>query len=331
MTMPPNQPVVGPTSNYGSSRKAWFLLAGCLALVVALVIGLLVWRGISSTNAGVEGAPRGGERSDGVGLLREQDPVCEDWLTSADNLAADTEQWAAIDEAVPETNWTPEQRVVYNNAAGKFAAAADHFESMLSQAKNPVLQELIAQTVVYWRAYVAALPRYTERDGKLAGVASNFGGAVTYMCTAVPIVQAMITGSDNLGHEAVKKDPAELIPFITTHDASCADFVALIDRQNAVLRGWESTDPSQPASSWSAEQRRLNLAAAGVMKEDAEQTLAIADNALNATMVDLLRAYAAYAKAYSESVPEYSPDLNQLWKVATYLAGGVGAACGAEL
>lgn len=341
MTQPPVPPAAGPPWPNNSAplpptrpprpkRTPWIILGGALVVVIALVVGIVLWKSGSSGNAGDSSNIAGGGGDRTVGLLREEDPVCADWLKYADELAAETAQWAEIDETIPAAKWSKEEREIYSTASEAFLAAADRFEYILPQAAHTALQELIAQTIVYWRAYVDALPNYETQDGKYAGVASNFGAAVSFMCTAAPIVALRVADVD-VSPEAKASEPAELKPIMTVEDAACREFLALVDRQNAVLSGWEATDPNVPAAKWTLEQRQLNMAAADVMAGDADEARRIADSAQNLVLADLLRTYAAYVDAYVGVVPTYEADDNQIWRVATYLGGGIRSACGAQL
>lgn len=334
--MPPILPGGGPSSRPSGhqspdssfNRRRWIMLGLSLAMVIAVVIGLLVWKATSNHGPGAETttpASDGVDRT--VGLLREKDPVCDDWGKYADELAENTKQWGEIDKGIPASMWTPEQRQVVLTASEAMTAAANEFERILPQAQHVVLQELIAQAIVYWRAYVARIPDYVELDGKLAGVAANFGGAVTYMCSAIPLVPEI--GGVEEG-TSIAPHPAKLNPFMTDPDPACVGFLAVFDRQDSALRGWAAGDPTVPASKWSAKEHRLNLAAREVLKRNVEEVRNIAEAAENPILADLLLTYAAYVEAYANVIPDYSPDDDQLWKTSIFLAGGLSAACKAR-
>lgn len=299
----------------------------CFAAVVTLVVGLLMWQSGSGDGPGTPVADDGVDRT--VGLLTEKDPVCDDWIKYADELADETREWDAIDKTISAASWSPEQRDIVERAADAMRSAADQFESILPKANDVVLQELIAQTIVYWRAFVDRVQNYVRGDSMLAGTAGNFGSAATFMCTAVPI----ILGRD-LASEAVpasSKTPAKLSAFIRDTEPSCSELTALMDRQDRILRGWSDGDPAKRASEWSADERRLNQAAIPVLVEDGKRAVAIAQTSTNPVLADLVQTYVAYMNAFADALPTYEPDDHQLWKVATFLGGGLGAACEAQL
>ncbi|UXA19332.1 hypothetical protein [Mycobacterium sp. SMC-4] len=292
---------------------------------MALVVGLLVWQGRAADSPSV--ADDGLDRT--VGLLTEKDPVCDDWIRYANELAAATEEWSAIDKTISAGRWTPEQRAVVERAAEAMALAANQFESILPTARNVVLQELIAQSIVFWRKFVDRVPIYARADSVIAGVAGNFGSATTFMCTAAPIVLARNFTNETATSSA--EHPGDLTPFISATDGVCQEFVALLDRQNRVLRGWASGNPAVPAADWTADERKLNEAAIPVLEADALQARMMAEGTDNYILSDLLTTYRAYLRAFTQALPEYEPDDGQLWKVATFLGGGIGAACRAPL
>lgn len=323
MSMPPTPPG-GGSGLPGSGRRPWMLIGVVFAAVAALVAGLLIWQARSGDAPGADG---GLDRT--VGLLTEKDPVCDDWIRYADELAENLEPWSAIDKTISAGRWTPEQRAVVERSAESMTSAADRFETILPTTKNIVLRELIAQSIVFWRKYVERLPRYVYTDSMIAGVAGNFGSATTFMCTAVPIVVA----GNHTGKPVTSsaRHPGELKPFIFASDDSCEGVISLLDRQNRVLRGWASGDPSVPAAEWTANERKLNEAAIPVLEADARQAQMLAEATNNLILSDILTTYRAYLRAYTQALPDYEPDDGQLWKVATFLGGGLGAACKAPL
>ncbi len=140
----------------------------------------------------------------------------------------------------------------------------------------------------------------------------------------------MVEAPNDSEREAYAANADELTPLMTTPDVACDGLLALIRRQNALLRTWTEGDPALPASDWSSEQRRLNLAAREVLTRDFEQVRHVAEGATNPVFSDLLFTYSAYMQAFADSISTYTPDDDQLWKVAIYLAGGLGSACEAK-
>ncbi|MCH9730018.1 MAG: hypothetical protein K0U84_10155 [Actinomycetia bacterium] len=303
-------------------------MGGVLAVVVALVVGLVVWKSTSNQGAGATAQSDAGvDRT--VGVLREKDPVCDEWLNYTDELSQAAEQWTALDRSVPATKWTPEHREIYVAVREAMTTAADQFESILPEARNVLLQELIAQTIVYLRAYVERIPEYVESDSLIAGVAAKFSNAVTGMCEMQPQLRA--SGSAEKTMRSSVPEPAALTPFMADENPACPKFLELITRQKTYLSAWAKVDSTLPAEQWTPAQRALNNAAREVMLRDAKDIRAIAEVAEGTIMADLLVARAAYMQAYAEIIPTYMPNDKFLWSTGTSIGGGLAAACEATL
>ncbi|MCB0949551.1 MAG: hypothetical protein KDB44_09790 [Mycobacterium sp.] len=333
MTMPP---LGGPSPsaqdrslpNSSANRRRWMGLGLSLVVVIAVVIGLVVWKANHGPGAGTATpADDGVDRT--VGLLREKDPVCDEWIVVSNKLASNEEKWAASNRGVPATAWSPEQRAIFSQVSEAMVMAADQYEAMLPKARDVVIQELIAQTIVYLRSYVERVPNYVESDGLIAGVAGNFGTAVTYMCSVVPLLPA--TNNGELRTRSLVPEPAALRPFLADGDPACTKFVELIDRQRSQLRGWAATDSTIPAAKWTPSQRALNNAAREVIMRDAAGVRAIAESAKSSIMADLLVTRAEYMQLFADRIPAYTQDDALLWTTVTSLGGGLTAACKAVL
>ncbi|MCH9731921.1 MAG: hypothetical protein K0U84_19975 [Actinomycetia bacterium] len=299
------------------------------AVVVAVVVGSLVWKGMSTRNAAGIAPPAVNDGVDRtVGLLREKDPVCDEWQKYSDDLADNQKRWAASNRGIPASKWTPEQREIFTSVGMAMTTAADQFESILPKAHNVVIQELMAQTIVYLRAYVGRIPSYVGSDGLIAGVANNFGNGVTYMCSAVPLVRA-VSGFD-ADRPSTVPNPSAVDDFMADRDPLCDDVLALLERQETLLGGWAASDPTIPAAQWSPEQRRINNAAREVLMTDLPEFRRLAKGAEGRVIGDLLATQIAYTQAYADAISDYAPDHNQLWRTAIALAGGIGAACEAQ-
>lgn len=318
MSMPPTPPG-GGSGLPGSGRRPWMLIGVVFAAVAALVAGLLIWQARSGDAPGADG---GLDRT--VGLLTEKDPVCDDWIRYADELAAKEERWAELNRDKSAANWTPDEREIYAQVGEAMSSAADQFERLLPRARAIVIQELIAQTVAYLRAYVDGLPAYESSNNLLAGVAGNFGTAITNMCSAVPLTR----GAEPLNLESsLASDPAETRMFVAGGNPTCVDLDRIIHEQNALLRSWAAGDASIPADQWSAAERALNRAAREVIMRDAKRIEELAASTENEIFRDILNTRAAYMNLFANSMPEYVHDDIQLWNVVTALGGGLLAAC----
>jgi hypothetical protein len=343
MTMPPIPPPGGPPLSPSNdmppppcfglvptpSRKPWILIGVSLSVVVALVVGLLVWQGTSSGSGSGTGdpSPIADDIDRTVGFLREEDPVCDDWHSAANELNARAGVWSEIDDLTPASRWTPEQKRIYADVGEAMTASSDRFEAILPKARNVTIQELIAQVVVYLRKYVRALPEYVESDRRYASIAMNFVNAVTYSCSSVPLVEDM--GDHEILLSTVAR-PALLEEFMPSPDQICAEYVSVVELQNTVLSGWAETDATVAAAQWTEKERALNNAAREVLLTDSTRIREIARNAEGRVVGDLIALQSTYMRAFADAIPTYVPDDVWLWRVSTGIGGGLGAACGAN-
>lgn len=330
-TGPPSWPQTHPAPlPSASTRKPWIVIGISVAVVVALVVGLLVWRGTSGSYGSGTSEPSsvdevGLDRT--VGLLREKDPVCDDWRKYADELSEREKPWASIDDAKPAIEWSADERRTFSEVGDAMRVAADNFESLLPRAEDVGVQELIAQTIVYLRLYIDRIPNYTAPDSLIAGAAGNFGTAVSYMCNTVPLIS--VDSQD--GPTSRNSSPTSLRSFTEGGSSACEDFLSLLDRQEATLSGWLRADSRTSADQWGPEQRSLNLAVQTVLDRDARELRSIAEGESNHLFHDLLTIQSEYMRAFAGSIPTYIPDDLQIWKVVTAVGGGISAACKAEL
>ncbi len=337
MTAPPTPPRSGsprwpqdrpPSPDSFFNRRRWMMLGLSLAVIVAVVLGLVVWNA-SDHGSGGPSSASDGDVDRTVGVLREKDPVCDEWIAVSNELASKEERWAASNRGIPATAWSPEQREIFSSVSEAMDSAADKYESLLPKARNILVQELVAQTIVYLRSYVQEVPNYVEADSLIAGVAGNFGTAVTYMCSVVPLLPTP-SGSNNRTRSSVP-NPTDLTPFVVDGDPACARTVELIDRQRSQLSGWAAADSTIAASEWTSGQRALNNAAREVIARDITDLRAIAESAESPIMADLLVARAEYMQAFADKIPTYTEDDALLWTTVTSLGGGLTAACKAKL
>ncbi|GAT10972.1 hypothetical protein H7I77_06180 [Mycolicibacterium novocastrense] len=100
------------------------------------------------------------------------------------------------------------------------------------------------------------------------------------------------------------KGPANII----TEDPSCAAWGPInqtfVDVQKT---GWNNRDASIPASDWSSEQRAAYERVADAAREAADQTVTLARLTPHRVMRELYEQFIAYARAYSDAVPAYTP------------------------
>lgn len=115
-------------------------------------------------------------------FLQEKNSICTTWSDLFQKNQADTKDWAAIDSAIPATEWTPEQKAVNEDAAVVMKAFADDIETAGRDSDNPVLEDFAVLAAQYRRAYAHAIPTYTPNDNWLGNAAMNLVRAVNSTC-----------------------------------------------------------------------------------------------------------------------------------------------------
>ena len=114
-----------------------------------------------------------------------------------------------------------------------------------------------------------------------------------------------------------------------TPDPVCAEWGPMADSYNAKLKEWsmKSGDPNMPSSSWTDEQRSLNLGTIPVFQDQIVDLSRLADQAQDPFLAGLLRAQAMYVDAAVARLPNYQPSDQPLWRAAYDFSGAVRAAC----
>jgi hypothetical protein len=117
---------------------------------------------------------------------------------------------------------------------------------------------------------------------------------------------------------------------IITADPSCAAWTAI---NNALATGgeglWNDRDRSAPASQWTQKQRAQFAAAGQSMRAAAAQTVGLVKLTPHRVMRELYEQFIAYARAYAERIPKYTPADNNLAGTANSASSALGAICAA--
>lgn len=119
------------------------------------------------------------------------------------------------------------------------------------------------------------------------------------------------------------KGPANVI----TEDPTCAAW-RRINANLADSQGeWTNRDPSISASDWSPEERLRYQTIGRAMWDAAGQTVQLAKVTPHRVMRELYEQFIAYARAYSDAIPNYTPTDNHLAGVALTSSGAITFAC----
>lgn len=117
---------------------------------------------------------------------------------------------------------------------------------------------------------------------------------------------------------------------VITEDPSCTAWASINNELANSGQGlWNDRDRSVPASAWNPKQRAMFIAAGQSMRSAAAQTVGLVKLTPHRVMRELYQQFIAYARAYSERIPKYTPADNNLAGAANSASSALGSICGA--
>lgn len=93
--------------------------------------------------------------------------------------------------------------------------------------------------------------------------------------------------------------------------------------------GWDKRDPAATATAWTPEVRGQYEAAAQAFRDAADQLIPSAKLTPHRVMRELYEQFIAYARAYADSIPAYTPIDNNLASVAISASDAISRICAA--
>jgi hypothetical protein len=122
------------------------------------------------------------------------------------------------------------------------------------------------------------------------------------------------------------KGPATII----TEDPTCAPVRPIVDTLASRERnGWDTRDPSIPASEWAPAVRAQYEAVGQAMRSAADQTVALVKLTPHRVMRELYEQFIAYSRAYADRIPAYTPRDENLALVSIAAADAISNICAA--
>ena len=332
----------GPPPKKRGSGWKWGL--GALALLV--VIGVTAAVTISVTGDGADGADGGpsptGEtfglasaNDKGPANIITEDPSCAAWTPLVRTLAEIQEKgWKERDRSIPATQWTPELRAQYEEVADAMRSAADQTVQLAKVTPHRVMRELYEQFIAYARAYVDAIPTYTEPANDLVGVASATSNALTDICTAIryksAAARAPLVGSPPDPTTIAKlTDPRYPQRFLAQAEATCNEWIETLEKfdRNSAAVAWQQIDANIIASQWNAEQRKTIEAVIPLMNSLADDIQELGLRSDNSTLQDFAILAAQYRRAYTQALPSYSTSDSYLVAASSDLTSAIADGC----
>jgi len=119
-------------------------------------------------------------------LLSATDAQCEDWSNTVDQLNADPtySAWNKEDPSTAASNWTPEYKAANDAVAPILSRYADAYERLARQSTDAMIQDFGVTAAQYGRAFVNAIPTYTQPDANLYDVFRKLPAAIVAACRA---------------------------------------------------------------------------------------------------------------------------------------------------
>ncbi|WP_233213678.1 hypothetical protein [Mycobacterium hubeiense] len=118
-------------------------------------------------------------------FLEGSNSICGDWMAASSKYSDDTDAWQSIDAAIPATDWKPEQRSVYDAVGPVMTDHANDMERLGIASGNPILEDIATLAAQYTRAYVIAIPKYTQNDNFMSQSARYLASTVYWACKTV--------------------------------------------------------------------------------------------------------------------------------------------------
>ncbi|WP_234783716.1 hypothetical protein [Mycolicibacterium celeriflavum] len=240
--------------------------------------------------------------------------------------------WNKRDPAIPATQWTPDQRALYEEVGEAARDAADQAVPLAKLTPHRLMRELYEQFIAYARAYSDLVPNYVPRDDHVSGVVITISGALTFVCSAIewqsaqarsPLIPAPLAPSEI----APLSDPANPERFLITTDPTCPDWARLLDEFDADTKDWQALDPNIPAGRWTPEQRGVVEAVIPVMKELADDIQDIGSRSNNLLLRDFAVFAAQYRRAYAAALPTYTAADSYLATASLRVTSALYEAC----
>lgn len=344
---PPQQPGWGPpTAPPKNSGLKWLLIGVAVLLVIAISVGatLLFTRdsgdGPAQTangNPPAAGEIASAEDTGPVSIVTE-DPTCEPWRPIISTLAQKERQgWESRPYDVPASEWTPEQRQMFDDVGEAMRQAADQTVALVKLTPHRVMRELYEQSIAYWRAYADSIPTYTERDNYLAGVATDTSGALVAICDSISQRSAatrapLVPSAPSPTKVSTLGTPNSPQPFMANSGNSvCAEWKRVSDAFDNDGSPWRDADPNISAPQWDPGRAKLMNDVIPVMDKLASDLASLGTKSGNPVLEDFAILAAQYWKAFTIAIPSYTVPDSHLSATAAYATYAVFNACAAAI
>ena len=300
----PSQPP--PTVN----GLKWLLIAVAVLLVVGISVGatLIVTRGgkgaatkpaLSDSTSDIASANDTGP----VSIITDE-PTCQSYMPINNSIAdAEANGWGAQRSALgPASEWTPDQRSRVQAVASAIRNGADQVVPLKKKTPHRVVRELYEQFIVYGRAYVDSLEKYTPEDNALASTNVNAGSALAGICNAITYGSAArslgVPHGGAPAKVAIPANSADPQRLISSSNPTCTEWIARESSFTSATPEWAELDTGITGSQWTPDQRALQNSAVKLLTEWANDMETAGSQSGNPPFEDFASTAALYIRAY---------------------------------
>lgn len=330
-----------PPPNKGGKGK-WILVGLALVAIIAVsIVGtVLVLRPDSGGSNGQQsntatGEPEFASANDtGPANIITEEPTCEAWGRISRDLDAAVPDWNNQDYSQPATEWSAEQRAVFEQQSVALTAANEKVHNLAKQTPHRVMRELYGQYIAYSQALIDAVPNYSTTDHFIAAASNKFYSVLTETCKAIqyhaaqesaPIVPPPSPPSDP--NRLNLRDSLKAERFLDGGATMCPNWISMSEAFDKDSAAWRALDLRIPATEWTPEQKSVIDGALPIMTAYAADMERLGRTSGNPVWEDFAVLAAQYLRAYIQAVPTYTSNIGYMASQSTYLANAVYWAC----
>lgn len=329
-----------PPPNNGGKGK-WILVGLALVAIIAVsIVGtVLVLRpdsggGNGQQNTANSGSEFASANDTGPANIITEDPTCDAWVKIARDMAAAVPEWNRQNYSVPATEWTPDQRAVFEKESSILGTSIKKVANLAKQTPHRVMRELYGQYSAYAQAVIDAIPSYGSADNYVVAAYNKLAATLSRVCDSIhfsvaqesaPLVPVPSTpASTPQMSESSSREPER---FIASRNEVCDDWISAAERYEKDTEAWTAIDANIPATEWSPEQKAAMDSVIPVMTAYADNMESLGRKSGNHIWEDFAVLAAQYRRAYVEAIPTYTPNSSYISSTSANLSNAIYWAC----
>ena len=329
-----------PPPNKGGKGK-WILVGLALVAIIAVsIVGtVLVLRPDAGGNGQQSNTANGGSEfasanDTGPANIITEEPTCAAWVKISQDMDIAVPEWNNQDYSVPATEWTSEQRTVFEHKGAALTTAIQKIANLARQTPHRVMRELYGQYSAYSQAVIDAIPVYAAADNFKVAASNRFSATLSRVCDAItfrvaeesaPLVAVPSPPSSASSFESDGSHGTER--FLIGPNNVCDEWITLAERYNDDTEAWRALDSKVPASEWAPERKVVMDAVGPVMTAYADDMERLGRQSGNSVWEDFAVFAAQYRRAYVQAIPTYAPAYSNMSAVSSFLSNAIYWAC----